>query len=201
MSFLLSPHILKKRENLLVACFWGQVYALVVYLLWQWLVLGSASKEMIADTLAKGMPATYALKSATGGDTLFLVGKYFAFFAIATSMLGVAFSMVDFLADGLKVSRQGFKRGLLTLLTFVPPFLFAALDPTIFDRALGFAGGFGEAFLNGLLPVLLVWIGRYVHNKKTDSQLPGGKALLGVLFGASVFVMGLEAFYVIKGLF
>src|SRR5262249_38726824 len=125
---------------------------------------------------------------------LFLVGNWFAFFAIATSMLGVSFSLVDFLGDAL----QQKNRLLLTALTFVPPFCCAVLDPDVFNRALGYVGGFGEAFLNGILPVTLVWISRYKQGFVTQQLLPGGKLLLMLLFAFAVFVVGIELYIIAR---
>jgi len=133
--------------------------------------------------LVKSSRSQETAKRATGdiqiegvGNLLTHIARFFAFFAIVTSVLGVSFSMVDFLGDGFKiVKRTGLKRIGLTLLTFFPPFLFAWINPHIFDTALGIAGGIGEALLNGILPVLLVWSGRYISKLKGHPQLFGGR--------------------------
>jgi tyrosine-specific transport protein len=184
----LRTYLKGDRRSLQISIVAGSMLALIVYLLWQWLMIGAVPVETMKETLAKGLPATFALKQVTGNPFLFTVGKWFAFFALVTSMLGVAFSLVDFLGD----AAHKIKRGYLCLATFIPPFIFAVLDPTIFDRALGYAGGYGEAFLNGLLPVALIWVGKYHVGLK--SQLYIKKWMLRVLFAAGLFVIGLEAF-------
>ena len=123
---------------------------------------------------------------------------HLALFAIITSTIGVAFSLVDFLGDGFKVKRTGIIRIALTLLTFAPPLIFALIDPTIFDKALSLAGGFGEAFLNGFLPVWLVALGRYKLKLKGSSQLGGGLKFLGLLMLISVLVALFEILYLLK---
>jgi tyrosine-specific transport protein len=125
------------------------------------------------------------------------LGQFFAFFALVTSMLGVAFSMVDFLGDGLKMKRAGKQRGLLCAIVFLPPFILTVLDPSIFVTALGFAGGFGETFLNGLIPVMFVWVGRYVRKLPGREQLFGGRALLAILFLLSLAVAAFEVAFVL----
>jgi tyrosine-specific transport protein len=172
----------------------GTTLALGVYLFWQWLIIGSIPQEMIQQALQAGVPVTQALQAVTGYPWVYSIGRCFAFFALTTSLLGVAFSMVDFLGDGLKVDAEGKKRWVLVALTFAPPGICAAINPTIFQQALGIAGGFGEAFLNGLLPVLLVWMGRYRMNLGTRDSLRGGKLLLVVLMLISIGVIGLEAY-------
>lgn len=179
---------------------WGTFIPLVIYLIWQWLIIGVVPESAIDAALAEGKPATAALQSLVGSPWITTLGQFFAFFAVVTSMLGVAFSMVDFIADGMeiKASKIGM-RSLLCLLVFVPPFLFSTLDPTIFVTAIGFAGGFGEAFLNGLLPVALVWVGRYKRDLDGSQQLFGNKAMLIGLFAFSIVVMILELVFVAMG--
>lgn len=56
------------------------------------------------------------------------------------------------------------------------------LYPNIFLLALSYAGGIGCALLLGLIPVLMVWSGRYrLKLDKTHRQLPGGKPILVLL--------------------
>ncbi|GAB4184835.1 MAG: aromatic amino acid transport family protein [Simkaniaceae bacterium] len=173
----------------------GTLLPFLIYFLWQWLIIGSLPPSEITAVLHKGKPVTEALESLTGKPWIALIGKFFAFFALVTSVLGVAFSMVDFLGDGMRMSRKGLSRFLLTILTFFPPFVLAAINPYIFDTALGVAGGFGEAYLNGLLPVLLVWIGVYRRNLTLRTNLKGGRLLLGTLFAVGLIVMGLEIWH------
>lgn len=177
--------------------FWGTFIPLVIYLLWQWLIIGVVPQSAIDEALALGKPATAALQTLTGSPWVMRCGQFFAFFAITTSMLGVAFSMIDFLADGFNVSSvKTSTRLILCAVVFVPPFLFSALDPTTFVTAIGFAGGFGEAFLNGLLPIAIVWVGRYRRELGGYPQLGGNKALLCALFMFGLAVMVLEVLFV-----
>lgn len=180
----------KEKKALKLSIVLGSSIALVIYWIWQWLVIGILPMESIEKTLAEGMPVTAALKSVTGHTFLFAVGQLFAFFALVTSLLGVSFSMVDFLADGMKVSRKGIRRVGLTFLVFFPPFVLASVYPAIFDKALGIAGGIGEAILNGLIPIALVFIGRYKMGLK--EEIPTSKGLLIVLSLIILLVMGIE---------
>jgi len=176
--------------------FFGTLIPLVVFLAWQWLIIGAVPEGAIESALREGKPATHALQSLTGHPWVIGLGQFFAFFAIVTSMLGVAFSMVDFLADGLQVKG---KRWLLCTLVFFPPFLLSALDPSIFVTALGFAGGFGEAFLNGVLPVAFVWVGRYMRGLEGRELVVGGRGMLGMLFAVAVAVAVSEIVFVVRG--
>lgn len=187
-----DPKVLRK------AIFFGTLIPLIVYLVWQWLIIGVVPEDAIQMALAEGKPATAALQSLTGNVWITGLGKFFALFAILTSMLGVAFSMVDFIADGMKIRPdRTITRVGLTFLVFAPPFLLTSVDPKIFVTAIGFAGGFGEAFLNGMLPALMVWMGRYRVQLGGERQLFGKQPMLIALLVFSVLVMVLEVVYVV----
>jgi tyrosine-specific transport protein len=181
--------------------FWGTLIPFAVFAVWQWLIIGAVPLSAIEGALAQGMPATQALQSLTGYPWIMQMGQFFAFFALVTSMLGVAFSMVDFLGDGLKWRPIGAKRIILCAAVFLPPFVLSVLDPSIFVLAIGFAGGFGEAFLNGLLPVAIVWAGRYVKRAEGREQLAGGKEMLAILFLLGLSVVALEAIFLAQSFF
>jgi tyrosine-specific transport protein len=129
----------------------GTSIALVIFLLWQWLIIGAIPKSILQETLMKGLPVTQALQTVTGRPYLFFIGQFFAFFALTTSLLGVCFSMVDFLSGVF--DKWKLNRFLLTLLTFCPPIICVLWNPQLFDKALCLAGGVGEAILNGFVPI------------------------------------------------
>jgi len=194
----LCTYLNRDKRAMRIAIFWGSVIPLIVYIVWQWLIIGALPQLVIAGTLKSGLPITSAFQFVTGERYFAHVARFFAFFAIVTSTLGVSFSMVDFLGDGFKVvHRTGWKRIALTLLTFTPPLILAALNPGIFTTALGIAGGFGEAFLNGLLPIGLLWVGKYSCNLKADLKWLENKGVLSFLIVYSLFVIVIEAYHLI----
>lgn len=183
----------KEKKALKLSIILGTVLALFIYLIWQWLVIGIVPMDKIAEALKEGKPVTAALQHATGKVWIFLIGQAFAFFALTTSLIGVAFSVVDFLADGMKINRHGWRRFVLSAMTFFPPFVMVTLYPTIFDKALGIAGGIGEAILNGLIPVAFVWVGRYFkHLLPSQTQFISTRLFLSFISCMIIFVMILE---------
>ncbi|MBM3199079.1 MAG: hypothetical protein FJZ58_07515, partial [Chlamydiae bacterium] len=169
----------------------GTTLALILYLVWQWLVLGSLSPDVLKQVLEKGLPVTYALASSSK-MSIFVVGQIFAFFALTTSFLGVSFSLVDFIQDGFQHTRKrSMGRLTSTLLALSPPLLCVMLSPHLFDRALGVAGGFGEAILNGVLPVMLFARMKGVAIKRRE------KVFLFSLILFSLFVVLLEFAFLI----
>ncbi|MCK4934471.1 MAG: amino acid permease [Simkaniaceae bacterium] len=189
----LCSYLKRDVKVLRASIFWGSFIPLIVYLVWQWLIIGSIPQDQIKQTLLEGNPITTAFQEKIGTPWVAKAGQFFAFFAIVTSIIGVSFSMVDFLGDGMNIKRRvGVRRVGLTLLTFTPPFIFATLNPHIFDTALGLAGGYGEAFLNGLLPIALVWIGRYVFKMDSNARFFGGKFTLFFLTLCALLVICIE---------
>ena len=94
------------------------------------------------------------------------------------------------MADGLQVAKVGLKKIGLCALIYIPPIIVAMINPNIFLRALGYAGGIGCALLLGLFPILMVWSGRYRKDYPSVSrQLFGGKKML--LFLSSFVVVEL----------
>ncbi len=176
----------------------GSLIPLVIYLVWQWLIIGSIPQDIIEQTLGAGKPITVAFQENLDHPWMGMLGQFFAFFAIVTSVIGVSFSMVDFLGDGMNMKqRVGVRRLGLTMLTFAPPFIFSTLNPNIFDTALGIAGGYGEVFLNGLLPIALVYLGRYVCKLESTAYCFGGKIVLFMLTFCSFIVIVLETYLLI----
>lgn len=183
----------RDRKALRLSIWIGTLLALIVYSVWQWMVIGSVPLEVISAAKESGLPATMLL---TNSIWLNRFSALFAFLALATSLLGVALSLVDFLTDGLRFCKKN--RLIPTLLAFGSPLAIVLYDPTLFDRALGIAGGFGEAFLNGLFPVLLVWAGRYKLRLENQAILPGGKLTLFLLGAFAIGVFLLESIVLIE---
>lgn len=169
----------------------GSAIPLVIYLLWEWVILGLTPLSEFKEALDQGEIATEALKDAVGSAWIGDVAQTFAFFAIITSFLSVAVSFVDFLADGLSIKKDFFGKIILALLVLMPPLLFALFYPSIFLNALNYAGGYGAVFIFGIIPALMVWQGRYRKKLGFPSIVPGGKPLLiaVMLFSAAVMVL------------
>lgn len=60
--------------------FWGTFIPLVIYLLWQWLIIGVVPGPAIDAALAQGKPATAALQTLVGSPWVMQLGQFFAFF-------------------------------------------------------------------------------------------------------------------------
>jgi len=170
----------KKMRKVIII---GSSIPFAVYLLWDLFIKSIVPMNDLVIAGQRGLTSVDPLGSFVPGSPILFLGKCFGFFALTTSLMGVTLGLLDFLLDSLKIQKTKYNRFGLAILIYVPPFLIATTNPTIFLRALGFAGGFGCAILLGLLPICMVWSGRYLkHKPKIEGRLGGGKALLILLF-------------------
>jgi len=197
----LTPYLKSHIKGLRIAIVGGTFLTFLIYVVWQTLILGIVPIEGehgLAMALALGEPATQFLREHVNGKWVYIISEYFSFFAIITSFLGIAFGLYDFLADGLKIEKNHNGKVILGLLIVVPTLISAVYFKRIFLVALEASGGFGDTVLNGMIPVLMVWWGRYRLglSKQGDYRLIGGKPMLVLLFaffaGALVLSLAIQ---------
>ncbi|NRA73851.1 MAG: amino acid permease [Rickettsiales bacterium] len=167
----LSDYLKKNAKSLRYAIILGTSLTFIIYLLWEFLILGIIPLDGEYGLLmakAKGHSAIYSLGHLTQIKTVNLFGQFFSFFAITTSFIGVSLGLFDFLSDGLNLNKKGFNKITILLITFLPPTIITLVNPNLFLVALNYAGGIGGSLLLVLLPALLVWQSRYI--KKSTTQ-------------------------------
>jgi len=177
------------------AILFGTSIPLVVYLIWQVLILGIIPIEGpngLIEAAQRGENAVIPLKHFIGTPIVIGISKAFGFFTMTASYIALALAFLDFLADGLKVKKVGIRKVVLCLVIFVPPLLVSMINPNIFLSALGYAGGISCAILFGIYPPLMVWIGRYRKGHTTGKQIPGGRIFLSILIFFIIIELGVE---------
>jgi tyrosine-specific transport protein len=181
----LTPYLKHHGKALRIAIIGGTTITFIAYAIWQWLILGIVPVEGeagLAQAFALGEPPTQFLSSHVEGKWVSTIAEYFAFFAIGTSFLGIGLGLFDFLADGLHIKKEGWGKLILALLIIVPTIIFATQFERIFLVAMESSGGIGDSILNGIIPVLMVWIGRYHFGMSGEYRVFGGKPLLAGVF-------------------
>ncbi len=147
----LNHDVKRLRFTLLI----GSAIPFVIYLLWQWVVLGTVPFPALIESWKQGHPATTPLAAAVSMRWIGIGAQFFAFFAIITSFLGVSLSLSDFLSDGLRIKKTRKGRFFAVCLTFIPPILFIFTYDKSFYIALEYAGIF-VAVLLGIIPSLMI---------------------------------------------
>lgn len=173
----------------------GSLMALVVYLIWEILVLGIVpidGPNGLMDSLTKDREASQAIAAIIHSPLVKAFSQALAFFALLTSFLAQSLSLVHFWADGLKINYKKQESVGLCLLALVPPLVLSIIYPQLFFKALNFAGGICAVILFGILPVLMIWIGRYRKHTATGYRMGGGKFALGLIFLFAVFILFLQ---------
>lgn len=172
----------------------GSLVILVIYILWELATLGniplygSYGLREIAQSLDNGTGVANALIHISQNSYLPYILTLFAMFAVITSFLGVSMALYHTLADGLDLEVRGFSGVILLCLTYLPPILFLKLIPTGFNQILSWAGML-LAFLMGVLPMLMIFKGRYQLKHKGYKVL-GGRflAIVVIVFFAAVML-------------
>lgn len=140
----------------------------------------------LAQIVSQSDMVTGLLEKASESNSVLLFAKAFSFFAILTPFMANTMAFVDFLKDGLNISKESKYEFSVYGLVLVPPMLLTILFPHLFLKALGAAGGFADVLLFGVLPVMIVGTGRYVKKIKGPFTAPGGKLFLIIILLFSV---------------
>lgn len=185
----------KLRKAILI----GSCVPLFCYILWDLAIMGTIPRSgdngliSMAQSGRSTSEFVTALSHILQKDSITTFARIFTSICLATSFLGVALSMTDFLADGLQVKKEGWANFGIYLLTFIPPLIIVLFYPGIFIKALSYAG-IDCMLLLVILPVLMAWRGRYYLQFHRVYQVKGGKYLLIFLLLAGLFVIGKEIF-------
>ena len=90
----------------------------------------------------------------------------------------------------MRKDRQG--RATICAIIFLPALGIALFNPNLFISALRYGGGTGCTLLLGLLPILMVWSGRYSKKLTGNFRLPGGRPLLFIMILFVIFILAAE---------
>lgn len=149
----LVNYLEKDRRKLRLAIAGGTLLPLALYLVWQLVVLGSLNQQALGQTGGALEKLVLALTQGQGGWLSTCI-HIFADLALATSFLGVAVGMFDFLAALFNRKATLAGRSQTALLTFVPPLLITLFVLNAFLGALGYAA-LALAMVALVLPGLL----------------------------------------------
>jgi len=147
--------------------------------------------EGLLSILHNGQPATQlsnALAFSLNNNWVVEGSEFFVFFALASSFLGIAFSLSDFIADGFSIKKTPGGRLVIIAITFIPPFLYATFFPRGFILAVSYAGLF-VAVLHGILPALMVWFGRKKYKELKYKAPAGVVGIIVILIFSAVLIV------------
>jgi tyrosine-specific transport protein len=186
-------------KKLRLAIIIGSIVPLLCYILWDMTVMGVIPREGdngLIDILGSNRSISefvHILSHLLQRDIITTFATLFTSICLLTSFLGVALCLSDFLADGLGLEKTGINKLTIHGATFLPPLLIVLFYPGAFIAALGYAGTFC-VILIVILPVLMVWYGRYQKKIAQGYQVRGGKVLLIFLMLAAILIIAQSIF-------
>lgn len=188
-QYLGSDRKLLKRVVLI-----GSLIPFFVFFLWMIAVKGALPHHGSDGLLAmlKSDNATSLLMLAIAktlqSHWVKYIANIFVSIFVLTSFVCVSISLVDFIADGLKKTKQGKDNLIIHLLCFLPPLAIVLVKPGIFITALAYSGILCIILLI-ILPLLMLYSSRYKSALSEHHLLPGGRSFLSaVLVFAFLFL-------------
>lgn len=166
----------------------GNFIPFLIYSLWNFVILGILPDANVDNMVNQGEMVTALIQKNSNQQIHFFI-NVFSFFSIITPFLASGLAFVHFLQDGLKNTSFYNQNAIVYSLVIIPPVLFTLLNPGLFLSALSFAGGFVDAVLFGIMPVLIVYSGRYRKKMVGPYQVFGGKGLLSIVLMFSLMVL------------
>ncbi|MDX6040304.1 tyrosine transporter TyrP [Scandinavium lactucae] len=168
----------------------GSFIPLVAYIFWQLATLGSIESPVFNALLANhaGLNGLLqAIREVVASPHVELAVHLFADLALATSFLGVALGLFDYLADLFQRKNSVGGRLQTGAITFLPPVAFALFYPRGFVMALGYAG-VALAVLALIVPSLLTMKSRQQH-PQAAYRVAGGTPALWLVFSCGIAVI------------
>ena len=169
----------------------GSLIPLVCYIAWNAVIMGVVARNgqhsLIALTTTEHATSGLidAINTAVHSKWITAFFSGFSSICMVTAFLGVSIGLFDFLADGLKLKKQGLQGYSILGLTFVPPIIVVLFKPGIYLHAFAYAG-ICCVILLLLLPALMTWRARTIKLNFNNNQIalvPGGYLLLtGIIF-------------------
>jgi len=177
-DYLDNDHKLLKKVVLI-----GSLLPLFIYALWVFTVHGVIAKtgetgliSMLSSSQSNSMLMNN-LSQVTDSAWVSAIVKFFISICAVTSFLGVSICLTDFIADGISVEKTG-KQGLIVYaISYLPPLVMVLVSPGIFIKALDY-GGTLCLILLVIIPLLMLYFGRYKHNLLEHQLLPGKAFIL-----------------------
>lgn len=177
----LSDFFKKAHKSLYKAILFGSFIPLIAYILWIFIMLGVfpltgefSLQNITEQKISPDIIFTNFINKIINSENLIKTIKFFSFFTVITSLIGVATSLKDFLSD----ERIFKKNNIIILIIITLPPIFAITYLEIGFITILKIGGVLVAFLLGLVPTITVWYGRYILKIDGKIKIPGGKYLL-----------------------
>lgn len=145
-------------KSISIAILIGMLIGYLMNALWIQVGLGCLPLDSGNDSLMyafqHNIPATVPMGQIIHSKTFIIISMLFALLAIITSFVTNSMGLLGFNTDLISHFIKRKNKGLVFVLTFVPPLLISFFFPDIFLKALNIVGGIGIVLLFGILPCI-----------------------------------------------
>lgn len=149
----LANYLQRDSKKLRYSIFLGTSLTLIIYILWNIVILSLMSThESTIIGYNDGRMPIYNIKSI--GLWFYTSIHCFSLFALATSFLGLAWGLMGFFSDWMKLRKKKY----ILLLVFIGPMVIANYNRDLFISAIEATGAYGDTLLNGIIPILMYWV-------------------------------------------
>ncbi len=179
----------KQPKSISKSVLLGTIFALVFYIFWVFAIFGNIPREAFKAIVASGGNVgdlMGAVGSGIDSSLIIYLLSIFATFAIASSFLGVALGMFDYLADLLNISDTKTGRTQTAALLFFPPLILGWFYPMGFLVAIGWAG-LAVAIWTAIIPGMAVTVSRKKFPNPSFKAF-GGNLMPYILIGYGLLV-------------
>ena len=186
----LDSDVTKLKKAILI----GSFLPLIIYLIWISVIQGLIPRQGSMGLLHMGESShtntmlMHGISVLIHNTWITLFAKVFIAACILTSFLGVSLSLSDFIADGFRIKKQGKSRLIIYGATYLPPLFIVLLAPGIFIRALSYAG-VCCVLLVILLPLIMLYRGRYIKGFSGPKLVFGGKTTIYIGIAFAIFAL------------
>ncbi len=161
---------------------WGTTITLGIYLFWDMIMLGIIPAENgIAANSPTALIVVNTLHYLIDQTWISHITYVFGLLSILSSLLILCWTLCEVVSDGLRFNRIKHPYIVVIMLALLPLFLYVIIfanDPTM---ALNYLAIF-NILLYVVLPISLVWRGRYIRHLAFGYQVRGDKTLLIMAF-------------------
>lgn len=192
----LKTYLINNRQIIIITILIGSVIPLIIYITWEYIIscffIEISNKLFIKILFGDGNQTEKIIILMSNSKQILYFISIFSFFALASSLIGVALSIYDFFFDFLNINKNSKKNKLtIILLVFTTPMIINTIYPYGFMFALSYAGAFASILLI-IFPTYVLWYGQYIKKIKTKNKLFKNKIILGLILYIGLLIIFID---------
>ena len=156
----LVDYLDRDRKKIQSAIVIGSTITLVIYLAWEFFILGSiplTGEVSLTAAWMNDQTAISPMSHLSGNANVWMLAHIFSLTAIITSFFGVSIGLIDFLLDAFQCQRNLSTKMALLGAIYISTLLLSMTELRVFYLSLNYGAGVAGIFLLVFLPALLAY--------------------------------------------